>query len=295
MIRFSCKCGKQVSVDEKYAGKRGKCPLCGEIVIIPLSDSSELRGEPISNSGTKIPHNPEPKENAEKKASAQKEVKDCPYCGEEILEVAKKCKHCGEFLLKETTNTDSQVSRENLLPSPTPSPTPNPTPNPIANVEKHFFTYAGLWLRFAAFFVDFCIFLAIGAMIGAIVGALFASAEKPESGGLTVIVLICLVSIPIVWLYNALFLSSKMQGTPGKMLLGIKVTDLAGNRISFGRATGRYLLEYGWSYLLSLFIDFKGHPAYALIILLAYYLVLVFNEKKQCLHDMIAGCLVIKR
>ena len=27
-----------------------------------------------------------------------KETKNCPYCGEEILAIAKKCKHCGEWL-----------------------------------------------------------------------------------------------------------------------------------------------------------------------------------------------------
>lgn len=27
-----------------------------------------------------------------------KQTKECPYCGEEILSIAKKCKHCGEWL-----------------------------------------------------------------------------------------------------------------------------------------------------------------------------------------------------
>lgn len=31
----------------------------------------------------------------------EKKLKECPYCGEEILETAKKCKHCGEFLDEE--------------------------------------------------------------------------------------------------------------------------------------------------------------------------------------------------
>ena len=35
-----------------------------------------------------------------------------------------------------------------------------------------------------------------------------------------------------------------MQATPGKKAIGLKVTDLQGNRISFGRATGRYFAEW---------------------------------------------------
>jgi uncharacterized RDD family membrane protein YckC len=50
--------------------------------------------------------------------------------------------------------------------------------------------------------------------------------------------------IPLVWivqwLYDALATGSSWQGTVGKKILRLKVTDEAGNRISFGRATGRF-------------------------------------------------------
>jgi len=35
IIRFTCSCGKMVKVSAKYAGKTGKCPRCGNKVIIP--------------------------------------------------------------------------------------------------------------------------------------------------------------------------------------------------------------------------------------------------------------------
>lgn len=38
-----------------------------------------------------------------------KKTKACPFCWEEILEVAKKCKHCGEFLEEKKEDT-KQVS-----------------------------------------------------------------------------------------------------------------------------------------------------------------------------------------
>jgi uncharacterized RDD family membrane protein YckC len=62
------------------------------------------------------------------------------------------------------------------------------------------------------------------------------------------------------------------------MAIGIKVTDLNGNRISFGRATGRYFAK-----ILS------G------MILMIGYIMAGFTEKKQALHDMIASCLVVMK
>jgi uncharacterized RDD family membrane protein YckC len=80
------------------------------------------------------------------------------------------------------------------------------------------------------------------------------------------------------WLYCAAFESSGWQATPGKKLLGLYVTDLKGNRISFLRASGRFLgkaLEQ-----LTLFIGF---------------LMAGFTAKKQALHDMLCGCLVLRK
>jgi uncharacterized RDD family membrane protein YckC len=87
-----------------------------------------------------------------------------------------------------------------------------------------------------------------------------------------------IVGITLGWLYFALMESSSKQGTLGKIALGIKVTDLSGNAISFGRATARHFGK-----ILST------------IILLAGYLMVAFTAKKQGLHDMIAGCLVVNK
>ena len=79
------------------------------------------------------------------------------------------------------------------------------------------------------------------------------------------------------WLYEALLTSSSLQATLGKLLLGMRVTDLQGQRISFERATGRHFAKY-----LSTMILGIG------------YLMVAFNAKKQGLHDMLAGTLVQK-
>jgi uncharacterized RDD family membrane protein YckC len=80
------------------------------------------------------------------------------------------------------------------------------------------------------------------------------------------------------WLYYALLESSAWQGTLGKKALGLEVTDLQGRRIGFGRASGRFFAKF--ISVLTLFIGF---------------IMAGFTERKQALHDMIAGCLVIRK
>ncbi len=64
--------------------------------------------------------------------------------------------------------------------------------------------------------------------------------------------------------------------TIGKRALGIVVTDLTGGRISFGRATGRYFAFFLSDITLGL-----------------GYLIQPFTRKRQALHDLIAGTLVV--
>jgi Tfp pilus assembly major pilin PilA len=81
-----------------------------------------------------------------------------------------------------------------------------------------------------------------------------------------------------VWFYYALMESSGQQATLGKRAVGIKVTDLEGNQISFGRATGRLA-----AHILS------G------VILGIGFAMAAFTSRRQTLHDKIAGTLVVKR
>jgi uncharacterized RDD family membrane protein YckC len=71
--------------------------------------------------------------------------------------------------------------------------------------------------------------------------------------------------------------SSSRQATVGKIALGIEVTDLEGNRLSFGRALGRNLAK-----IISALILYIG------------FIMAAFTKRKQALHDMIASALVVK-
>jgi uncharacterized RDD family membrane protein YckC len=85
------------------------------------------------------------------------------------------------------------------------------------------------------------------------------------------------VSILVNWLYSAFLESSENQATLGKRALGLKVTDMNGNRISFANASGRFFGKY-----------------VSAIILLIGYLMMLWDDKKQTLHDKMAGTLVVK-
>ena len=78
------------------------------------------------------------------------------------------------------------------------------------------------------------------------------------------------------WLYSALLESGPKQATPGKRLLDLKVTNMEGERISFGQATGRHFGKY-----------------LSAIILCIGFLMMLWDGKKQTLHDKLAGTLVL--
>lgn len=79
-------------------------------------------------------------------------------------------------------------------------------------------------------------------------------------------------------IYGSIAEASKQQATLGKRLMDIKVTDLDGNRISLGQSFGR-----NFSKILSNMTLAIG------------YLFCFFTKKQQCLHDIVAGALVIKQ
>ena len=134
--------------------------------------------------------------------------------------------------------------------------------------------YAGFWIRFWAMVVDMLIFMPLS-----IVEFVFQKvADKSESlQASTFVLILAIAGIVIQWLYFALFESGGWQATFGKRLMGLRVSDLSGNRISFGRASGRYFSKFISS-----------------IIFCIGYIMAGLTDKKQGLHDKIAGTLVLR-
>jgi len=125
--------------------------------------------------------------------------------------------------------------------------------------------YAGFWRRAGAYLIDYMLVMFAAGMIGALLA--------PITRGFTP-----LVVIVSVWLYYALMESSESQATLGKQAVGIKVTDLEGNQVSFARATGRLV----------------AHLVSGIILGIGFAMA-VFTSRRQTLHDMIAGTLVVGR
>lgn len=77
------------------------------------------------------------------------------------------------------------------------------------------------------------------------------------------------------WLYYAFMESSAKGATIGKRALGLRVTNMDGDQVGFGKASGRYFGKY----LSSLFA--------------VGFLMALFTKRKQALHDLLSGCVVL--
>lgn len=121
--------------------------------------------------------------------------------------------------------------------------------------------FVGFWLRLAAYFVDSLVLLPIGVIWALLI---------PFS-----IYLAIIGSFFAAWLYFALMESSTKQATIGKQIVGARIVNEDGNRISFGTATKRFLSKA----LLS--------TPFAI-----GYLWIAISKKKQAFHDVLADTYV---
>ena len=135
---------------------------------------------------------------------------------------------------------------------------------------------ASFGIRFGAHIIDSIVTYILGFVAGFFVGAILVAGGTTSSGTLGGFGAIA--GLVASWLYYALMESSTKQATLGKQACGLVVTDLQGQRISFGQASGRYFGMFVST--LTLFIGF---------------LMCAWTERKQCLHDMMASCLVLKK
>lgn len=142
--------------------------------------------------------------------------------------------------------------------------------------------YAGFWRRAGAFIADIIIINAllfgITFLYGYMCGVEASTATAAEAQ--EIITRLNRFSVFATWavliFYFALFESSALQATPGKLLFKMKVYSRTG-RLSFARALLRVLAKF-----LSAAILGVG------------FIMAAFTAKKQALHDFVVNSYVLK-
>lgn len=203
----------------------------------------------------------------------------CQYCGQPLAAASPFCSQCGR----------PQPSAPAAPAAAATAVAPGfATQSATAYVAAPTVTYAGFWVRFLAVIIDA---LVIGVVVGPV--TLIIEAAAGLGGGLVgqqgeinpgqiamlagTMAIVFTINIAANALYEALLTASKKQATVGKMVFRIKVADLEGRRISIPRAFGRHFAKYISS-----------------VTLLIGYLIQPFTARRQALHDIIAGTLVIR-
>lgn len=204
----------------------------------------------------------------------------CSRCGLRVEEGNRFCQNCGQEV--GVPASVAPIAGSTLPPSIAVS-MPGSAPLP----------YAGFWLRVAAYLVDGLI-LGIPFMLAVIVALFFLggfglmmhrnpvdpNAAAALVGPLFLGYFFAMLFLwGLGWLYFAGMESSERQATFGKAVVSLRVTDLEGQRLSFKHATGRFFAKI-----------VTGLVPFAIGFIMAG-----FTAKKQALHDMIAGTLVLRK
>jgi len=202
----------------------------------------------------------------------------CSKCGGALASGAGFCSVCGQQTFAAVAPAGGAVAM-----------------NPAAMAQPAYgyvqVDYAGFWLRFVAYLIDALVvgLVFMGIMIPLFfltgLGAALDRTHPEDPGalgaalGFSVILAIIGVGFIGTWVYHAYFESSDWQATLGKRAMNLKVTDLEGRPITFGRASGRHFAK-----IIS-----------GLIPLGIGYIIAGFTDKKQAIHDMVASCLVLRK
>lgn len=234
----------------------------------------------------------------------------CTGCGSQVDQDTRFCHKCGKPVAgaAPVASSAAVASSAPLAQTPgvppatyaaQPAGAPPVYAAPPAYAPAPTSQYAGFWIRLVAYFVDGLIvgipMIAIIVTTVMIFGAgTFATLKSlpnnpdPDQINAQVMPVIAaligayamfiLAAIAISWLYFALMESSERQATFGKAMLNLRVTDANGNRLSFGHASGRY-----FSKIITGLVPFG-----------IGYIMAGFTQKKQALHDFIAGTVVIR-
>ncbi len=146
-----------------------------------------------------------------------------------------------------------------------------------ANIPLTGISHAGFWKRFAALTIDAVVLAGMGALLKLASAELWSELLEPDAPVAWLVTSFTVV-LSICWSYWSGFESSPLQATPGKLAVGIYVTDLRGRRLDLLSASSRFF----------------GKSLSALTLGLGFVMAGTTSDH-QALHDRISGCLVLSR
>jgi uncharacterized RDD family membrane protein YckC len=199
----------------------------------------------------------------------------CSQCGTPTAAGALFCQRCGSKILAAAPSTLSAPASTAVAMAPVAA---------IPVMPESY--YGGFWIRLAAHLIDHAVLGAVFVpgffifVLPAIITAYHDGTFEQNAPPIELIrsvALFVFLAIGARMFYEILLTSSSWQGTIGKKLLRLKVTDDFGNRISVGRSTGRFFAK-----ILSGMASYIG------------FIMIAFMDRKRGLHDVIAHTQVLR-
>lgn len=143
--------------------------------------------------------------------------------------------------------------------------------------------HAGFWRRCAAYIIDYSILSIVLINIHSFfLSPLLIQMQMHNSISSSVYWFVAVsVSLGVFssqWAYFIAMETSPLKATLGKLLSGLYVTNLDGERISLAQANGRFFGKF-----------------LSALILCVGFLMAAFTQNKQALHDVLANTLVLKK
>jgi uncharacterized RDD family membrane protein YckC len=213
----------------------------------------------------------------------------CARCGVQVLEGNRFCQACGQEVGAAVMVASPQDASDSAAFPPAAA-----SSAPVYAAVMAPLSYGGFWERVAAYLIDglilgipFGILVVIMIFLFGGFGAMMHRRNPVDAGQalafagpmFSLFFLGMVVFVALQWLYFAGLESSERQGTFGKSVLSLRVTDSEGRRLSFGHATGRFFAKI-----------VSGMVPFAI-----GYIMAAFTARKQALHDLIAGTLVLRK
>ena len=233
-------------------------------------------------------------------------IATCPNCGAAITDQHSYtwCQKCGEALPAEIVARLPKIQAMRAAAAASNAPQPSARAGP---------RYAGFWPRLGSLLLDTIIILPLVAVtfLGDSSFRLFQ--------------VYYFIPGTLFWLFYSVYLVRRFGGTPGKLIVGIRIRKLDGTPVGYREAFLRYLPDFVFSLLTSVALIFAvlhitDAEYYSLSFVdrnnrlfqlaprwynwlqwtsTAWYwgelVVLLTNRKRRALHDFIAGTVVVHK